>query len=352
MNPGRPAMTGAPAPTQAAPKVPRPQQPAVPSKPIGRPVGAVAKPSTPAPGAAGTTSWSRTVSQPAQTGWRTAIAGAPAAGIMSPDQRARAAAVRASPGDASRAASTKHFEAIQPQAVAKPGGPATTPAPNAPAPAGPAAGPPQQAAAPIATPETAASRPLKDSPWAYEKKWGALGDIGDAELDAALKGAVMNGLNGTEFTAEKEAIAQGQNFDQGMAGLKSQRSAIEADMARRGLSNTGVAAELGAEAETAARGQIADQQRATMMEFSKLRSEEKQAAISAAQNLAQQFAQKGIDLENLRMQREQLAIQSKRGGGGGGDDNMIEIDNGDGTTSQVDLRLVDLMLNMGEGGMW
>jgi hypothetical protein len=211
----------------------------------------------------------------------------------------------------------------------------------------------QPAAAPIATPPTAASQPLADSPWASERKWGAIGALGDAEIDAALKGAVLGGLKGTEFTPEKEAIAQGQAYDQGMASLKGQRADIEADLARRGMSNTGVAAELGAEAETAARANIADQQRTNMMEFAKLRTEEKQAAIGAAQNLAQALASRGVDLENLRMQREQIAMQPRGGGGGGGkDDNMVTIDNGDGTTSEVDLRLVDLMLSMGEGGNW
>jgi len=231
-------------------------------------------------------------------------------------------------------------------------GPAATPAPKAPAPAGPAAGPPQPAAAPIATPPTAASQPLADSPWASEKTWGAIGALGDTEVDAALKGAVLGGLQGTEFTPEKLAAAQGQAYDQGMAGLKSQREGIEADLARRGMSRGGTGAELGQEAEIAARSDIANQQRTNMVEFAKLRTEEKQAAIGQAQQLAQSLASRGVDLENLRMQREQLAMSRRGGGGGGGDDNMIEIDNGDGTTSQVDLRLVDLMLSMGEGGMW
>jgi hypothetical protein len=176
-----------------------------------------------------------------------------------------------------------------------------------------------------------------------------VGGVGDPELDAALKGAVMENLKKDPFSPEVIAAEKARIADEGAAGLGSQRESIEADAVRRGIGRTGVAAQLGSEAESSARASVANQQRQTMTEFTKLSADQKQAAIGAAQNLATDLANRGISLQQLAMQREQMAAGR---GGGGGQDNMIEIDNGDGTTSQVDLRLVDLMLNLGEGGMY
>jgi len=255
---------------------------------------------------------------------------------MSPDQQARAAAVQEAPADAAKAAATSHFEALQSAQQAATNPAATTPGAS-----------PAQAAA-SASPSAPAPPPGADTASSWSSTSVTNGGVGDAELDAALKGAVMENLKKDPFSPEVVAAENARLKDEGAAGLAAQKDTLNADAIRRGIGSTGVAAQLGGEAESAARASVANQQRQTMTEFAKLSSEQKQQAIGAAQNLATDLANRGISMQQLALQRESMQPR----GGGGGNDNMIEIDNGDGTTSQVDLRLVDLMLGMGEGGMW
>jgi len=330
--PGRPTLSGQAPPS--AVRAPQPQQPSVPSAPIGRPAGAVARPPTPAPGAparlpaAPVPSWAPKVAQAAAgTGWQSAVSGA-APGILTGEQAARAAAAQAAPAEAAKAAALQSADRLV--AASQP----------APAPVAPAAAP---AAAPSAAPQNPADIPAGSS-WS---KTVTNGGIGDAELDAALKGAVMEGLSNDPFSAEKLAAAQGQAFDQGAAGLAAQREGIEGDAVRRGLSRTGAAAALGSEAESAMRASVADTQRTNMTEFAKLSDEHKQQAIGAAQNLATDLANRGISMEQLKMQREGAA----RGGGRGYDPNApIEMVDDEGNVTSIDPRMIDLVLALGEGG--
>lgn len=232
-----------------------------------------------------------------------------------------------------------------------PTGPATTPAPNAPAPAANPQPAPLAPVGAIATPATAGSQPLEDSPWAYEKMWGALGGIGDPELDSAVKGATMGLLKENPWDKAALARAQTTNFETGMGDLRSTQEGINADLVRRGLSDTGLGAELGAEAEMAARAGVSAANRQTSQEFAQQGAKFKQDAAAQAQSLASDLAKRGVDIENLRMQREQLArqIQAQRAAGGGGA-STIEIMNPDGSVSEVPLDILDMVLGMGEGG--
>jgi hypothetical protein len=182
--------------------------------------------------------------------------------------------------------------------------------------------------------------------------WGALGALGDSDLDAAVKGATMEGLRDNPFSKGNLARANTTEFEKGMGDLAGTRSGLEADMVRRGLSDTGLASELGAEAEMAARAGIAGAQRQNTLDFAEKGAAVKRENVQMAQNLAKDLASRGVDIENLRMQREQLAQQLKqqRAAGGGGGSNTIEIMNPDGSMSEVPLDILDMVLNMGEGG--
>jgi len=209
----------------------------------------------------------------------------------------------------------------------------------------------QPAAAPIGTPGTAASQPLKDSPWAYEKVWGALGSLGDSELDQAVKSATMANLE-NPFGEEATRQAQTGVFESGMAGLGAQKQAMAADLARRGITGPAAAAMM-AEAETGARGQIATGQRDAAMQMREKGAQYGLQSAQQAQALASDLAKRGVDIESLRMNREQLArqIQQARRAGAGGSD-MLEIMNPDGTTSQVPMDILGMVLDFEEGGLF
>lgn len=253
-----------------------------------------------------------------------------------------------------------------PQQPQQPAGPASTPAPNAPAPANPAgatrpggivhgAGPApgvQQAAAPIGTPGTATSQPLKDTPWAYEKMWGALGALGDPELDTAVKGATMKNLTADPFGADALRAANVGTFESGMSQVGAGRAAMEADLARRGITGPAAAAMI-AEQEAAGRANIATGQRENMLTMKEKGAQYNLQSAQQAQALASDLAKRGVDIETLRMNREQLArqIQQARRAGAGGDE-MLEIMNPDGTTSQVPMNILSMVLDFEEGGMF
>jgi len=246
-------------------------------------------------------------------------------------------------------------------------GPASTPAPNAPAPGAPTTGVPapgttvpgggaapgtQAPAAPIGTPATATSQPLSDSPWAYEKLWGALGSLGDSELDAMVKAKTMEQMGQNPYGAQALEAANAATFEKGMSGLEGQKQAMAADLARRGITGPAAAAMM-AEAETATRAEIASGQRANEQEMRDKGVAQQQAAVQQAAALSSDLAKRGVDIESLRMNREQLAqqIQQAKRQGGGGDD-MIELVNPDGSVSQVPMSMLEMVLDMEEGGMF
>jgi hypothetical protein len=110
-----------------------------------------------------------------------------------------------------------------------------------------------------------------------------------------------------------------------------------------------------AEAETATRAEIASGQRANEQEMRDKGVAQKQAALQQAQGLASDLAKRGVDIESLRMNRESLAqqiAQAKRQGGGGGGDEMLELVNPDGSVSQVPMSMLEMVLDMEEGGMF
>lgn len=232
--------------------------------------------------------------------------------------------------------------AVTPPAVARPG----VPSPGASV-ASPAA-PPAAAAPPPAAPAPA---PAVANPTYVEQMTAKFGGIGDPELDAALKGQVMQQLSDNPFSDEVRSRADTSAFEQGMADLKGTRSATDADLMRRGMFGTGLAGELGQEAEMSARASVAEKQRSNMVEFKKLGAEQKQQAIASAQTLASDLARRGIDIESLKMQREQMEASRGGGGGGGRADDTIEITNPDGSVSTVPLNILDLVLGMEEGGL-
>jgi hypothetical protein len=276
---------------------------------------------------AGGGSWGQAIENPSLGGL--GKSSGPAGGFMSPEQQQRAAAVSDSPGQASLAASTNHFEKLA-------GAQAAPAALVTPAAAGGAAG------------GGAAVGGGGGGGWSESvSKTNVTGGIGDPEIDAALKGAVMGQLRDDPYSAEKLAAAKAQQYDSGMAGVGAQRESINADAVRRGLGRTSVGAELGSEAESAARASTANQQRETMTEFAKLSDNHKQQAIASAQNLATDLANRGISIEQMKMQRE-----ANRGGGGGGYDpnKPIEMVDDEGNVTQVDPRILDLALGMFEGG--
>lgn len=251
--------------------------------------------------------------------------------------------------------------------VMTPTGPATTPAPNAPAPGAPTSGVPapgttvpgggaapgtQAPAAPIGTPGTAASQPLEDSPWAYEKLWGALGSLGDSELDALVKQNAMDAVSKDPYSQAALAGANAATFEQGMAGLEGQKQAMAADLARRGISGPAAAAMM-AEMEAGARADIAKNQQANAADFREKGASYGLQAGAQAQALASDLANRGVNIETLRMNREQLArqIQQAQRSGAGGDDS-IEIVNPDGSVSTVPLNILSMVLDMEEGGMF
>lgn len=215
---------------------------------------------------------------------------------------------------------------------------------------------PTQAPAPaIGTPTTVTSTPIANSPWAGERTWGALGDLGDATLDSAVKDAALKNLQNNPFGADALAQENARAFDLTAQQAKSNREGVNADMARRGLNDSGLGAELGAEVSTNASNAFANLSRENAIGMREKAASYGANALKDAQGLAQSLASRGVDLENLRMQRESLAqqmAQQNRGGGGGGNDNIVKIMNPDGTESEVDLRLLDLVLGMEEGGMW
>jgi hypothetical protein len=248
-----------------------------------------------------------------------------------------------------------------------PTGPATTPAPNAPAPGAPTQGVPpagstvpgggaapgtQAPAAPIGTPGTAASQPLEDSPWAYEKLWGALGSLGDSELDAMVKAQTMGMMKDNPYGAAALEGAKAAEFERGMAGLGGQKEAMAADLARRGISGPAAAAMM-AEMEAGTRAGIADRQSQAESDMRDKGAAWQQQAVQTAQALSSELANRGVNIETLRMNREQLArqIQQAQRAGAGGDD-TIEIVNPDGSVSQVPLNILGMVLDMEEGGMF
>lgn len=287
---------------------------------------------------------------PGVTGRPPAVGGT--AAPMAPKPAPAAAPAAPSPARTSAAPTPTAPPPAAPAAPAAPAvPPPSVPAAVAPAPAGPAAPGPQAAAAPIATPPTAASQPLEGSPWSYERMWGALGSLGDANLDAAVKGATMEQLNDNPFSKEALAAANVGEFEKGMADLQGTRRSLDSDLIRRGMFSGGLAGELGQEAEMAARAGISSAQRQNSLDFAEKGAAHKAQAIQQAQSLAKDLASRGVDLENLRMQRESLAQQmAARGGGGGGGDESIEIVNPDGSVSTIPLNVLDLVLGMEEGG--
>jgi hypothetical protein len=224
--------------------------------------------------------------------------------------------------------------------------------PGAPTHSGGAAPGVQTAAAPIGTPGTAASQPLKDSPWAYEKVWGALGSLGDPELDSAVKGGMMAMMQDNPFGAEGQAEARRGIFEQGMAQARGGQQQIAADLARRGITGPAAAAIM-AEQEGAARAGIAAGQRESDLAMTEKGAGHQLQVQQAANALSSDLAKRGVDIENLRMNREQLArqIQQAQRAGAGGND-MIELMNPDGTTSQVPMGILSMVLDMEEGGMF
>lgn len=245
-------------------------------------------------------------------------------------------------------------------------GPAAMPAPSAPAPANPAGATPpggivhgggpapgvQQAAAPIGTPGTAGSQPLKSSPWAYEKMWGALGSLGDPELDTAVKSATMRNLSADPFGAEALRAANVGTFESGMSQVGAGRASMEADLARRGITGPAAAAMI-AEQESAGRANIATGQRENALAMKEKGAEYNLQSAQQAQALSADLAKRGVDIETLRMNREQIArqIQQARAAGAGGEE-MLEIMNPDGTTSQVPMNILGMVLDFEEGGMF
>jgi hypothetical protein len=246
--------------------------------------------------------------------------------------------------------------------AAAPTGPATTAAPNAPAPAAPAPGaavpggapaPGVQApAAPIGTPETATSQPLADSPWAYEKKWGALGALGDEGVDAAVKAQTLANMKDSPFGEAARGVEKGRIFEEGMLSAKGAEQQMKADLARRGITGP-AAAQMIAEGNMAARAGISQQQRKSMMDMTREEAGYKLQATAQGQALSAELAKRGVDIETLRMNREQLAQQIKqqqRGGGGGGGGQMLELMNPDGTVSQVPMEIAMMTFDLLEGG--
>lgn len=347
----------------AAPKAAMPQVPTVAQNPVGRPPG----PTVP------------TAGQPppkAPSSWAQAIA---------PTSQQFKVAVNPNPNPPSLAQSNPTqnvVDTVQARRAAQMSGqpaPAPTPAPTAapaPAPVTPTAAAPSAAvpgvqalpapymnpatptqapAAPIGTPPTAASTPIANSPWKSEQTWGAIGALGDAELDTAVKRAALEGLQKNPFGDQALAQENARSFDLTAAQGRSAAESIAADAARRGLGSSGVGAELAAEAGQNARNTYAQAARENAIGMREKGATYSQNTLAQAQSLAKDLASRNVDLENLRMQREglaqQLAAQS-RGGGGGGNDNLVTIMNPDGTETQVDLRLLDLVLGMEEGGMW
>jgi len=239
-----------------------------------------------------------------------------------------------------------------PQAQPAPFVPPVPPAPVGLPAAGPT-GPAQPAAPPIATPPTAASQPIAPSPWGYEQMWGALGNLGDADIDAALKSGILGNLRTNPFGTAGLSRANAQAFEQGMAGIRGGKEAALADLARRGIQGPAAAAIL-AEQEASGRGAIAGAQRENVQQYAEKAAQFNQQAIAQAQIAASELANRGVNLENLRMNREQLAQQilanraaAARAGQG---EPPITIDNGDGTTSTIDPRLLEIVLGLGEGG--
>ena len=386
---GRP--TGRPRPAQAA-RVNRPTAPTVTTKPVGRP-----------PGAPGTNGWRAALQDlgaKSQTGrWNPgaqaakAIVTNPAAASgmiqkasgtganrnpeflkaatgflkagaeMSPTQRASMGQAlsgtdmptptpTATPGDG------------RPDAAAAPAprGPASTPAPNAPAPAAGAAPvaaggtvqPGAQApAAPIATPETATSQPLQDSPWAYEQKWGALGALGDKDVDAATKAATLRNMEESPFGERARGVEAGRIAESGMLQARGAEQKMKAELARRGITGPD-AARMIAEGNISARQGISQAQRKSALDMTKEEATYRLNATAQGQALSAELAKRGVDIETLRMNRENLAQQIKaqqaRGGGGGAGENMIELMNPDGTTSQVPMDMLMMTLDLMEGG--
>ena len=211
----------------------------------------------------------------------------------------------------------------------------------------------QPAAAPIATPETAASQPLKKSPWAYEKKWGALGALGDTDVDSAVKKATLEGMQSNPYDEQARGVEKGRIFEEGMAGAKGAEEAMKADLARRGITGP-AAAQMIAEGNMAARSNISQQQRKSVLEMTDKEATHKLQSTAQGQALSAELAKRGVDIETLRMNREQLATQiaqAKRSGrGGGGGENMIELMNPDGTTSQVPMDMLMMTMDLMEGG--
>jgi hypothetical protein len=243
-----------------------------------------------------------------------------------------------------------------------PPGPASTPAANAPAPAAGAAAPAtggtveqgaQQAAAPIATPATAASQPLKDSPWAYEKKWGALGGLGDEDVDAAVKQATLDQMKNSPFGQAARDRESGRIFEQGMLSAKGGEERMKAELASRGITGP-AAAQMIAEQNMGARQAISQQQRKSILDMTAQDAQHKLNSTAQGQALSAELAKRGVDIETLRMNRESLAQQiaqaKRKGRGGGGDGNMIELMNPDGTTSQVPMDMLMMTMDLMEGG--
>jgi hypothetical protein len=262
--------------------------------------------------------------------------------FLTPEQGVRAAAAAAAPADAAKAAAVNNYEQLRASTAGAMNAPAA-PAPGAaPAPSGAAPAPSAPAAASM--PAGAPPPPAPGTSWALKDL--TVGNLGDADVDAALKGAVMSNLNKDPFSPEVVAAEKARIQDEGMAGLGSQKESIEGDLVRRGISRGGTAAAIGGEAESAARASIASNQRSTMTEFAKLSDAHKQQAIGAAQTLATDLANRGLSLKELAMRAAQ------RGGGGGGYDpnKPIEFTDDEGNVTQVDPRILDLALGMYEGG--
>jgi hypothetical protein len=249
-------------------------------------------------------------------------------------------------------------------AAPPPPGPASQGAPNAPAPAegatptvaggpGTAAQGQQAPAAPIGTPQTAASQPLKDSPWAYEKKWGALGALGDQDVDAAVKAQTLENMQNNPFSENAQQIEAGRIREQGLLGAQGAEAQMKADLARRGITGP-AAAQMIAEQNMAARQNISQQQRESQLEMTKQQAEYNLNSTAQGQQLGAELAKRGVDLESLRMNREQLAqqlaAQKRRGGGGGGGEQMLEVVNPDGSVSQVPMGMAMMALDLMEGG--
>jgi len=355
MRPPVPGAVGAPnAAGTPAPQVPRPaapQRPTVPVAPIGRPPGQ-APSAFAAPG-----SYPARMEAALPQGNRPWTQGGLASGVPGrtmAQSPIAPGAVNPNATPYNTATASQAPQQQQPQPSTAPPTPAPQAAPVGLPPSGPTAAP-QPGAPPIATPPTAASQPLSGSPWAYEQMWGALGDLGDSELEQALKGAAMGGLKGNAFGDAALARAQGLEFERGMGGLRGAKESAMADLARRGITGPAAAAIL-AEQESAARSDISRGQREIAGEYEGKREESRRAGIEQARAVQQDLVSKGVNLENLRMNREQLAQQIRQqqaamaAAGRAGEPFMLTIDNGDGTTSQIDSRMLELVLGLGEGG--